>query len=181
MFENFDEQVSTFTEGVARSLSRRRVLVTSAKVAAVTVAGATLGIFVNIKDAFASTCTCHWYGGSGNANCPSHPGCNGINGVCPSGCSICVCAVWQNNNCVQEGCVIPGYGCNYPNGSWVSCTGQGTCGNGQRVCVDCKCPNCSYVCTCLSSCVCCNCCTPQQVEDEMRRLRAMGITAPIQA
>lgn len=168
MFEDFDRQVSIFSESVARSISRRKVLTTSIKGVVVTIAGATIGTFVDLKDVFAAGCTCNWYDGSGNANCPKHPGCNPTGAAgCPSGCSTCT----SSDYCLDS----KGYYCNYSSGSWISCTGQGTCGNGHKICIDCKCPNCSYVCTCLSNCICCNCCSAQDVEMEMRRLAAIGI------
>ena len=170
MFEEFDKRISILSESLARSLSRRRMVTISVKGAAATLAGATLGIFTQVHDAFAITCTCNWYDGSGNANCPNHSGCNTPGyGVCPPGCSPCT----NVDYCYDTD---SGYYCNYPNASWTSCTGLGTCGNGHKICVDCKCPNCSYVCTCLSNCICCNCCTPMDVEAEMRRLAAAGIT-----
>jgi hypothetical protein len=167
MFEKFDRQISYLTESIARGISRRQVLTRTVKGVIATAAGTALGIFVNMKEAFAVTCTCDWYGGSGNAGCPNHPSCPG-NGGCPSGCSPCT----SYNG--QLTCNNGTYACGYSNGTWVSCTGLGYCGNGSRICTDCKCPDCSYVCTCLSACFCCNCCTPQDVEKEMQRLKAMG-------
>lgn len=167
MFEEFDKQVSILSESLARSLSRRRMLANSVKGAVATVAGVALGTLVNVHDAFAVTCTCNWY--EGRVNCPGTSGCNPPGGgVCPSNCSPCTSIdVCRDKN---------GYYCPYSNGSWTSCTGLGTCGNGHKICMDCKCPNCSYVCTCLSNCICCNCCNPKDVEAEMRRLAAAGIT-----
>jgi hypothetical protein len=146
------------------------MLTNSVKGVAIALAGATLGTFINFKDAFAAGCYCNWYGGVSNANCPKKGGCppNG----CPSNCSPCTSSDVCNNGVNY---------CNYPNGHWTSCSGLGTCGNGYRICLDCKCPNCSYVCTCLSTCICCSCCTPLDVENEMRRLAGTGIPALLNA
>lgn len=171
MFDEFDKQVSILSEAIVRSMSRRRMLGTTVKGTIITLAGASLGVFTGLRDAFAAGCSCNWYNGSGNANCPSWPNpCNGGGVICPSGCSPCT----SSDVCRDS----QGYYCNYPSASWTSCTGQGRCGNGYKICVDCKCPNCSYVCTCLSNCICCNCCRPEDVEIEMRRLK---LAAPIQA
>lgn len=171
MFEDFDKQTSIVTEQIARVLSRRRMLASSVKVTAMAVAGATVGTFLNIKAAFADpTCTCDWYNGSGQANCPGTSGCNPPGAVCPTGCTPCTSSdVCSNGN----------YYCNWSTGYWTSCTGLGACHGGTKQCADCKCPNCSHVCTCLSNCICCTCCTPQQVEAEMRRLVAAGMTPGI--
>ena len=173
MFDEFDKQVSILSESIVRSMSRRRMLGTAMKGTIITLAGASLGIFSGLREAFAAGCSCNWYGGINNANCPQHPGCNpnGTSG-CPSGCSPCT----SSDVCRYP--KPPYWYCNYSSASWTSCTGQGRCGNGYKICVDCKCPNCSYVCTCLSNCICCNCCSPKDVEIEMRRL---ALAVPVQA
>jgi hypothetical protein len=169
MFEKLDKRTSILAEGIARSLSRRQVLVTTVKGTVATVAAATLGILVDLKTAFAITCDCHWY--DGIVGCPNYGACNsGGPGACPSGCSYCTSAdVCRDSK---------GYYCGYSDGWWVSCTGFGQCGNGYKICSDCKCTTCSYVCTCLSNVICSGCCTPQQVEAEMRRLMA-GASAAV--
>ena len=166
MFEEFDKQISIFSESVARQLSRRRMLTNSVKGVVVTVAGATLSTFINFKDAFAAGCPCHWYGGVSNANCPRKGGCPPTG--CPSHCSPCTSRDVCNNRVNY---------CHYPGGSWTSCSGLGSHHHGYKICLDCKCPNCRYVCTCLSRCICCDCRTPHDVENEMRRLAGTGIPA----
>lgn len=169
-FDQLDERTSRLTESVARAVSRRRVLVRTAKGIAATIAGVTLGQLIAVRNAFADSCSCNWYGGSGNANCPSWPHPCPWGQGCPSGCSVCT-----SSDVCRNGV----YYCNYAGGSWGTCYG-GKCGNGHYVCTDCKCPNCSYVCTCLSQeFYCGNCCTPQEVEAEMRRLVAGAATAAI--
>ncbi len=52
MLEELDEQVSTFAESMARTLSRRRVMVTSVKGIVAAVAGIALGTFGIVRVAF---------------------------------------------------------------------------------------------------------------------------------
>lgn len=167
MLEKLDNQISIFAETVARNLSRRCFLSSAVKAAVAATAALTLGIFSEVKSAFAidwttckSGCPCNWAGGSGNANCPNVGGCPSTG--CPSGCSVCT---------TSSGC---GSICDYSDGAWCSCNGLGTCGNGYKLCLDCKCNGCSYICTCRSTCICCNCCTHKDVEDEMRRLAGVA-------
>ena len=155
MLEDLDRQVSLTSETIARTLSRRRVLVNSVKGLVATVAGVTLAQLTNIKRAFAFVCC-------GGVDCYSTYGlvCPSQRG-CPSSCTVCT-----NADCSSY--------CLYSSGFWT-CGGQGTCGNGFRYCTDCKCPDCSKKCTCESQCICCGCCTPHDVEAEMRRLAAAGV------
>lgn len=159
MLENFDKNVSIFTESLARALSRRKMMGTTVKGIFATVAAATLGQFTNVGDAFAVTCTCDegWTTGSPCTSigfpCPPHG--------CPSGCVTCYtgdCGGW----------------CIYNTGKWVSCSGLGKCGKGYKVCRDCKCPDCNHKCTCLSATICRYCCTAQDVKAEVQRLAALG-------
>lgn len=163
MLEDVDQTVFTMSESVARTFGRRKFIIKTIKGVFATAAGLSLGQFIDIKDALAITCTCTWLGGASNANCPSKGGCN--NGLCPSGCSNCV----TSDHCFKNGIDQ----CPYGTATWVSCSGLGTCGNGYRICRDCKCNTCSgYTCTCLSACNCCSCCRPEDVEAEMRRMAA---------
>jgi hypothetical protein len=162
-----DHRVSIWAEDLARKLSRRNMIIKSLKFLTASAAGVSVGSLLNVTEAFAATCVCNWIGGAGNANCPSHPGCSGTN--CPSGCNVCTCA-----GCSCSICNDPRYCvCPYPGGSWVSCTGLCTCQGGYRICTDCMCSTCSsYKCTCLSSIICCSCCTPQEV---MAAMRSQGL------
>jgi hypothetical protein len=165
MPNDLDRQISIWSESVVRAISRRRFVNKAVKSTFAILAGLAAGTWVGVKDAFAVTCTCDWYDGSSNANCPKHPGCNSSPpSSCPSGCSLCT----SSDYCLDS----KGYYCNYSGGYWISCTGLGQ-GGGFKYCLDCKCPNCSYVCTCLSECICCNCSKPAQVEAEMHRLQAL--------
>lgn len=157
MLDEFDKKISVLSESIARGLNRRQLLSRAAKGMAATAAGLALSQLTNLKSAFAVTCTCSWYGGSGNANCPQAGGCPG--GHCPSSCSTCA---------------SPTCGCPWQYGEWVSCSGLGRCGTGFEVCTDCHCNGCNYLCTCLSQCICCSpCCqTPQEITAEMQRWAA---------
>lgn len=155
MFDDFDQNTSVLSESTARQLSRRAFLIQAVKGLVAAVAGLTLGQFT--VGAAEAACTC---GGQSCASigksCPSSG--------CPSNCTVCK----NTTGCSK---------CTYPTGYWVSCTGQGACGNGYRLCYDCKCGTCdSGVCYCLTTCFCCNCCSPADVEAEMQRLVAMGLS-----
>ncbi len=153
MLEELDEHLSMLSESLARRLNRRKALVNTAKGLFATVTGITLAQLTNITNAFAVSCSC-----TGNI-CT----CGGSGYQCPSGCSTCTSS---------SGCSY----CPHPSGHWVSCNGLGNCGNGYKVCIDCKCSSgtCSQstFCTCLSGCICCSCCNPKDVEAEMRRVAA---------
>lgn len=157
MLEDFDRRISLTSEAIARKLSRRRVLVNSVKGLVAVVAGVTMAHLVNLKQAFADSCCdgirCDQYFGK---PCPVGTGTPG----CPTGCSLCTCG---------------GTACPYSNGYWMCPCG--TYGNGHYFCSDCKCPDCDHVgCVCQSDiCICAGCQTPQDVEDEMRRLSEAGI------
>jgi hypothetical protein len=161
MFEYFDKHVSVFTESLARKLSRRKMVDRTVKGAFAAVAAVTIGQLTGIGDALASTsCTCDegWTTGHSCTHngypCPDHG--------CPTGCVKCYypeCDGW----------------CNWSSSKWVSCTGLGTCGKGYKVCRDCKCPDCSNHCSCLSHTICRTCCTPSDVHAEMERLAAIGV------
>ena len=151
MLEELDEHLSMLSESLARRLNRRKALVNTAKGLFAAVTGIALGQLTSITNAFAVSCTC-----TGNI-CT----CDGGTGTsCPSGCTTCTSS---------SGC---GSYCDHSNGYWVSCSGLGKCGNGYKICIDCKCGSCSNLCTCLSACICCGCCNPKDVEAEMRRVAA---------
>jgi len=157
MLEELDKHISDLTESVARMMNRRQLLGRGVKGIFAAAAGIALAEFTNIKNVFATTCTCNWAGGSGNANCPkSQSGCIGTG--CPNGYSVCT----SNSGC--------GPVCDYLGGRWISCTGLCTNKHGYRICTDCNSPGCSDVCTCLSPVICCLCTTTKEVEEEMRRL-----------
>ncbi len=163
MFDDLDRQTSLGSEAFARAISRRGFVQKGVKGAFATIAGLSIGSLINVKSAFAVTCTCHWACGR---QCSSI-GTGTYSQYCPSGCSTCV----PSSGCYN--CTVGGANlCPYSDGSWTSCTGLGTCQAGYRICRDCTCGSCNNACTVLSSVICGNCCSPQQVEAEMRRLRA---------
>ncbi len=166
MLEDFDNNLSILTESMARALNRRKFFTGAIKGVIATVAGVAGGTLVNVREAFAITCTCSW--ANNHVNCSEHGGCTNNGWDCPSGCSLCT---------TSSGC---GTICKYQNGLWTSCTGLGPCGTGFRICTDCNCNGCSYICTCLSSCACCSpCChSPTDVAAEMRRLRGQRSVVP---
>lgn len=161
MLEDFDKRVSVLSESLARVFNRRKVASNTVKGLFATIAAATLGQFIGVGKASAScTCTCDDCWTTGHScnyygyPCPSH--------YCPSGCTTCTSSDWC------------GGWCDYSTGKWVSCSGLGVCGQGYRVCRDCKCPNCSLKCTCLSAITCYYCCTPADVKAEAERIAALS-------
>lgn len=153
-----DRVVGIWTEELARKVDRRHILVKGIRGLAASVAAVSVGSFAEVKQVFAVTCTCNWI--RKQVNCPSHCCCPTGAG-CPSGCSFCT----SSDSC--------GGWCIYPDGCWTSCNSFCTCGYGYKLCCDCKCNSCSgYLCTCLSQVICCQCCTPADVEAEMSRLQA---------
>ena len=166
MLEDFDKNVSTLSESLARVIDRRKMLGTTVKGLSAVVVAAALGQFTNLGRAFANNCYCEcddcWSTGQPCGNigftCPVD-----LSAKCPSSCSICIaydCGGW----------------CDYNNGSWIAyeCYNLGSCQKGYKLCTDCKCPDCNHKCTCLSTCICCSCCTVQDVRAEMRRIDALS-------
>ena len=146
---SLSDKAST-AEVMADALSRRKVLARAVRGTAVLASGVVAGNLVSPTRAFALTCDCSpprtLYCASIGKTCPS----NG----CPSGCYVCTTA---------SGCTP----CIYSNGSWVACTGFGTCGNGYKVCYDCRCVTCSSTCGCLSAVLCAGCCSPAEMKASM--------------
>ncbi len=154
MLEDFDKQVSDWSESIVRTTSRRRFLYKTVKGAFVTIAGLTLGNFVNLSTAFANGCDC-------NSTC-SGSGTGTFHQYCPSNCVTCV---------KTDGCFVHTTNlCPWDDGTWIGCSGFGQCGLGYRTCRDCRCTTCSNTCIILSDIICSGCCHPKDVEAEMRRL-----------
>jgi len=151
MLEDFDKQVSIFTESFARKLNRRKMVATTVKGLFATVAATAVGQFTNFGQAFAASCTCdegwttgHTCGYYGyQYRCPHN---TSLTNGCPSTCSVCTI------NDSTHGC---GGWCTYTSGNWVSCSGLGTNGKGYKLCWDCHCPtgSCKHKCSCLSGCI----------------------------
>jgi len=141
-----DRIISLWGEALARRINRREMMFKAVRGVGAAAAAASVGSLASIKDVFAS-CDCGYLGfcSSYGATCPTRG--------CPSSCTACTSA---------NGC-----GCPHSSGYWViagcSC---GVCGNGWYECWDCKCPSCSQLCTCKSTCVCSGCCSPGDVARE---------------
>lgn len=150
--QTLDRAVGDATETLTRRLTRRDV------VRRAVLGGATGIAFFSIgqRSAFAAGCQCGPT--SRCSGCPSDG--------CPSGYSLCKKP--SSGNCTNN----QGYNCIYPSGYWIACSGLGFCGNGYETCYDCIGPSgCAGWCTCLSSCYCCECCTPEQVRAEALRFQ----------
>lgn len=157
-----DEQGKPFLEGLARRLDRRTFLDRALRTGFALAAGLALGTtqIVEVLAANGNCKACSFPQGRGcgslGYSCPTAL-------KCPTGCKYCTSTA---------GC--SSYGCIYSSGHWTV-TGCGYCGQGSIQCSDCVCPSTqscssSNVCGCRSGCVCCNCCSPQDVAAEMQRL-----------
>lgn len=144
-----DSRVGRGTERLSRSINRRGALRAAVLTGATTMGAIALGQ----RPAFA-TVTCP-------SKCGPSPLCSATcPGVgCPSGYSLCKNPPTSCN----------GY-CEWSTGSWVHCQGYGTCGNGYTLCQDCKPTNSCNICICVSQVICGQCCTPQQVHAEQKRI-----------
>src|SRR5436305_10253533 len=100
MLEDFDKNISIFTESIARRLSRRKMVGTTVKGVFATVAAATIGQVVNLGQAFAVTCTCDQNWTTGHRcgfwgfPCPQN---TSLTNGCPSSCPVCIrpdCGGW---------------------------------------------------------------------------------------
>jgi hypothetical protein len=149
-----DTTLSFAVEDVARRFSRRTILHRSLKGVTAVLAGATVGSFTGVQNAFATSCSCTCsYPGCGECSCR---GKTCPSSGCPAGCSLCSTA---------DGCE----GCTHTSGSWICCVGCGTCGMGYFACYDCRCGSCLTQCGCRSTCLCSGCCRPAEVKAQMAR------------
>jgi hypothetical protein len=174
IFHRVDQQVSVVSEEFARKLSRRQVLLHTAKGMVAGMAAISVGSLTGFKNAFAATSI------SGPGCCyinPGHPcsktgtDCLGHgfgtcpNAGCPSGCTVC-----YSSQCSECGWTSSTNGC------WVGYSGYCNCGFGYKTCCDCKCTGCSRSCTCLSQVICCGCCSEADVRASIAAERAEGYT-----
>ena len=179
MLHRLDEQVSVVSEEFARRLSRRQLILRSAKGVVTGIAAISVGSLAGMKNAFAAEnvtgkgccyitpgvqygCKTSVQGGTdcqghGLGTCPSTG--------CPSGCQRC-----YTNTCPG----ICGYTSSELNGCWVGLSGYCTCGEGYRLCCDCQCTSCSRTCTCLSAVLCCGCCGPEDLLTSIATEQADG-------
>lgn len=160
-----DDRGSRILEELARKLDRRVFLDRSLRA----------GFAIVASMAFGSTQVMHALAVNGNCKPCTYPfsrACGSLgypcptSHSCPSGCKYCR----KSDGCIGQGCI-------YNSGHWTV-TGCGSCGYGTRQCSDCVCPssqscNDDNVCGCRSGCACCNCCSPLDVVNEMRRRQAI--------
>ncbi len=149
--ERFDDGVGDLAERVSRRLSRRAAMRTVFVGGAAGLAALTLGE----NPASATT-----------FDCGRTPRCSGCAGNCPSGYSLCKGS--STGNCFNK----EGFRCEWPSGSWVAASGFGKCNEGFYLCYDCIGPGgCYDWCTCLSNLICGNCCTPEELREEQKRIQ----------
>jgi hypothetical protein len=144
--DRFDARVAGLAERIARRVSRRDAVRGALLGSATGLAALALGE----SPAQAQSCMC------------------GPTRRC-SGCRLCKGSF--TSNCFNN----QGYRCEWPQGLWIACMGQGS-GLGYRVCYDCiNHEGCPDWCTCLSSCVCCHCETVSDVRSEQHRLQQVQV------
>jgi hypothetical protein len=147
-----DDGVGHIAEHAYRTLSRRAVV----RGGLVSGTAGLAALAIGERPAAAATCDC-----GPTSRCS---GCRSTG--CPSGYSLCKGS--GTSNCFNN----QGFRCEWPSGSWVACSGFGACHNGYQLCYDCIGPGgCAHWCTCLSSCICCNCCSPAEVRAEQKRIQ----------
>jgi hypothetical protein len=152
--ERFDTRVGDLAERVARRVSRRTALRGALLGGTASVASLAIGE----RPALAAGCTC-----GPTRRCHACPEIG-----CPHGYHLCKGSF--TGNCFNS----QGYRCEWPQGTWIACMGLGK-GYGYKVCYDCKgAPGCHGWCTCLSSCVCCECRTVADVRAEQRRVQQLA-------
>jgi hypothetical protein len=153
--EQFDSKVGTLAERVTRRLTRRAALRTA-------ILGGTTGIAslaIGERPALAANCHC---GPTRRCiDCPPHG--------CPPEHHLCRGSF--TSDCFNR----QGYRCEWPRGRWIACMGLGH-GYGYRVCYDCIGPaGCRRWCTCLGTCVCCNCRSAADVRTEQHRIQQLTL------
>jgi hypothetical protein len=166
MGDKFDARVGNIAERINRRMTRRDALRTAVLGGAASIAALTLGQ----KPALAVTCECGptlhcaHYG----HKCPTGSG-------CPSGYILCKNSSSAYCSCDQGHYNWQGYCCEYSSGTWIACSGLGN-GHGYEVCSDCLGPKreCTYWCTCLSECICCDCNNSEDVRAEHKRISALA-------
>ncbi len=149
--ERFDSSVGGLAERLSRRLSRRDALRTAIVGSAAGIAALTLG------ETPASAAT---------FDCGPTRRCDNYYGNCPSGYSLCKGS--STSNCFN----YQGYRCEWPSGYWVAASGFGKCNEGFYLCYDCIGPGgCTDWCTQLSGLICGNCCKPENVRAEQKRIQ----------
>jgi hypothetical protein len=149
----FDAHVENGTERMTRRITRRD----SIRTAILTGAAAAGAIALGQRPAFA-TITCP-------SKCGPSP-------ICSSGCPYSGCPSGKVL------CKKPTCGCEWSTGSWVHCTGYGTCHQGFTLCQDCHKSSSCYICICISGILCGQCCTKEDVLLEYQRIHELAASSP---
>jgi hypothetical protein len=151
-----DRRIGQWLEDASRRLGRRKVLTNGLKGVAAAVAAVTVGTWPGRAVAHPGHPYCHY---PGHGHCSNLGKSCPLNGGCPSGCYVCT---------TSSGCG----GCIYSSGYWATSSHCGICGEGFKLCYDCRCTGCSRTCGCASKCLCSGCCRREDVEREMERAMA---------
>jgi len=147
-----DTRVGKGTEKVARAINRRAALRTVILTGATTAGAVALGQ----RPAFASV------------TCPEKCG---PSPICSSGCPNLGCPP-SHSLCKHPPTSCGGL-CVWSTGTWVHCTGYGKCGQGFKLCQDCKPTHSCNLCICVSGVLCRDCCTHHDVLTEQKRIEAV--------
>jgi hypothetical protein len=155
-----DARIGGAAERAARRLSRRDALRGAVVNGTAGLAALSLGQRPKLPKAVACDC-------GPTRRCSHCPGTG-----CPSGYHLC-------KGSSTSGCINgQGYRCEWPSGYWIACMNIGR-GYGYKICYDCiNKSGCRDWCTCLSSCVCCDCEGAADLRAEQQRLQAGGQTVP---
>lgn len=162
-----DARVGSITERATRKMTRRDALRVGVVGSAVGIATIALGQ----APAMASTSIPYSPGCGPTRRCSNCP----ANG-CPPGYKLCkitsLCGTPPTGGGVKNN---QGYWCEWPEGEWIGYHHLGPHHNGYKACMDCvRHPidraHCHGWCTCLTTCICCDCATVADVQAEMQRL-----------
>lgn len=182
----FDARISMTAERTIRRMSRRDALRAAVVGGVASAAALSLGQRPALA---ASTPKCSSCGSSGadayccgkTRRCSAY-GKKCASFGCPSGYILCKqsgeCGTPPSYGGVGGGHKNrDGYWCEYTGGTWIACNGAGKFGLGYYTCYDCVASsatsNCENWCTCLGTCVGCNCNTAADVRAEHRRIDAL--------
>lgn len=142
-----DDRIGAGAEKAGRFVSRRAALRTAILTGATAIGSLALGK----APAFAAV------------RCPESCG---PSPLCSQHCPPLGCPA-HHSLCKVRGGKNPCPGlCVWPNGTWVHCVGYGNCGEGFKLCQDCKPSGSCNICICISAVLCRQCCTPQDVRNE---------------
>lgn len=144
-----DTRVGKATEKAARLVSRRAALRTAILTGAATAGAIALGQ----RPAFATV------------RCPDRCG---PSPLCSYGCPTLGCP--PHHSLCKHPPVSCGGLCVWATGTWVHCTGYGKCGQGFKLCQDCKPTHSCNICICISGVLCRDCCTVTDVRAERERI-----------